>query len=164
MLCHPRKAYRVQTRNREVTRYIYRLADWVRHYFRKKADRAKALGWRGEDLAHRFLQQNGYIIVARNYRAQPGGAEVDIIARDGQTLVFVEVKSRSTDEYGSPDRAVGIEKQQHLLRAALEYARRADVDWQLLRFDIVTIVFHDPPAITHLQDILPLRQSNHFSG
>lgn len=99
-------------------------------------------------------------MVARNWRPQPGAAEIDIIARQGETLIFVEVKARSTDEFGSPDRAVGVEKQRHLLRAALEYARRADVDWHLLRFDIVSIIFATPPVITHLKDVIPLRQQH----
>lgn len=116
------------------------------------------MGHRGEDLAHRFLQKAGYSVVARNYRPQPGAVEVDIIARDGETLVFVEVKSRRTEEYGSPDRAVGLEKQRHILRAALDYARRADVDFRALRFDIVNVVFTDPPAVTHLRDVLPLHR------
>lgn len=116
-----------------------------------------ALGRRGEDVAHRFLQHCGFQIVARNWRAK-SGSEIDIVARDGETLVFVEVKSRRTDEFGAPERAVGLEKEQHMLRAALEFARRADVGWENLRFDIVGIVFTEPPAITHLRDVIELRR------
>lgn len=141
-----------------MNRSLLKAADWIRHRVRLKGNPDHALGKRGEDLAHRFLQQSGYAVVARNYRPQPGGAEIDIIAHDGETLVFVEVKSRSTEEFGSPDRAVGLEKQRHMLRAALEYARRAGTDWHLLRFDIVNVIFSDPPEITHLKDVLPLRQ------
>lgn len=137
---------------------FFRFCDWLRHRAQLKGNHEQAMGHRGEDLAHRFLQKAGYSVVARNYRPQPGAVEVDIIARDGETLVFVEVKSRRTEEYGSPDRAVGLEKQRHILRAALDYARRADVDFRALRFDIVNVVFTDPPAVTHLRDVLPLHR------
>jgi putative endonuclease len=137
---------------------------------RKFADRARyrarlrngsataALGAYGEDLAHRYLQSCGLTVVARNYRMTGGGAETDIVAREGEALVFVEVKTRTSDEFGAPDRAVGIEKQRHMVRAALDYARRAGIDWQQIRFDIVSVVAGDPPAITHLRDVLPLRK------
>jgi len=77
-----------------------------------------ASGRRGEDVAHRFLQKRGYTVVARNYRTRNRFAEVDLIARDGEFLVFVEVKSRATEEFGEPDRAVDAEKQRNLQRAA----------------------------------------------
>lgn len=137
---------------------LAKAADWARHRVRlRNGDRKQALGRRGEDLAHRYLQQCGLTVVARNWRAAPGGAEIDLIAYDADTLVFVEVKSRTSEEYGSPDRAIGIEKQQHILRAALEYSRRADVEWRRVRFDIVNVVFSQPAAITHLTDVLPIR-------
>jgi len=137
---------------------LYRLADWLRHKARLRLGNATAaMGRRGEDLAHRFLRDHGLTVVARNFRLASGAAEIDLVARDGDTLVFVEVKSRATEEFGSPDRAVGLEKQRHMLRAALDYARRADVEWREVRFDIVNIVFSEPPAIKHLRDVLPIR-------
>src|SRR5450432_3006906 len=59
----------------------------------------------GEDLAHRFLRRQGYTVVARNYRSGSGAGEIDIVAFDKQDLVFIEVKTRASDEFGSPDRA-----------------------------------------------------------
>ncbi len=116
------------------------------------------MGRRGEDLAHRYLEGHGLRVVARNYRAPGGTGEIDLVARDGETIVFVEVKSRATEEFGSPDRAVGTEKERHLLRAALDYVHRAEVDWETVRFDIVNVVFANPPAIEHRQDVLRWRR------
>ncbi len=112
----------------------------------------QALGVRGEDLAHRFLQRSGFAVVARNYRMASGAGEVDLIGWESGTLVFVEVKSRQSEDYGAPDRAIGEEKQSSLLRAAREYARHAAVPWGKVRFDVVTVVFSHPPAITHFRD------------
>lgn len=138
---------------------LLKFADRARYRARlRSGSQTAALGAFGEDLAHRYLQKCGLTIVARNYRMTNGAAETDIVARDGEVLVFVEVKTRTSDEFGAPERAIGIEKQRHMVRAALDYARRAGIDWQRIRFDIVAIVDGDPSAITHLRDVLPLRQ------
>ena len=108
-------------------------------------------GRRGEDLAHRFLRRQGFCVVARNYRSRCG-YEIDLVARDKDALVFVEVKSRATDEFGTPDRAVDPEKQAHIERAAREYARRAGVDWGIVRFDIVNVLLTRPPQVELLRD------------
>ena len=114
----------------------------------------QTLGRRGEDIAHRFLQRAGFIVVARNYRLASGAGEIDVVARDGDTLVFVEVKSRATDEFGSPDRAIDTEKRRRMLRAARDFARHAEVPWEKVRFDVVTVVFHTPPTVEHFRDIM----------
>lgn len=111
-----------------------------------------AVGRRGEDLAHRYLRTAGYTVVARNYRPGGGQTEVDLVARDGDTVVFVEVKSRTTDEFGSPDRAVGAEKRKHIVRAARAYATRAGIEWSQVRFDVISIVFSNPPSLVHQKD------------
>jgi putative endonuclease len=92
------------------------------------------------------------MIVARNYRPSAGEAEVDIVARDNGILVFVEVKSRTSAEFGSPERAIDGEKQKRIVRAARSYATRAGLDWSQVRFDTVSIVFTNPPSIVHQQD------------
>lgn len=112
----------------------------------------QALGRRGEDLAHRFLQGAGMAVVARNYRMASGAGEVDLIGWERDTLVFVEVKSRQTADYGAPERAIGEEKERSLVRAAREYARHAGVPWERVRFDVVTVVFSSPPVIAHWRD------------
>jgi putative endonuclease len=138
---------------------LYEFADLLRHRGRKRhMTEDHALGRRGEDVAQRFLQRAGFVIVDRNYRMASGGGEVDLIGWEGDTLVFVEVKSRTTDEYGSPDRAIGPQKEASLIRAAREYARHAEVPWERVRFDVVNVVFSSPRAITHFRDVLDLRR------
>jgi len=114
--------------------------------------RHRDAGRRGEDLAHRFLQGAGMAVVARNYRMASGAGEVDLIGWERDTLVFVEVKSRQTDDYSAPERAIGEDKERSLVRAAREYARHAGVPWEKVRFDVVTVVFSSPPAVAHLRD------------
>jgi len=118
---------------------------------RRTWDRDKASGRRGEDLAHRFLRKQGYTIVARNYRLSSGDAEADLIARHGEDLVIVEVKTRATNEFGPPEQAVNPEKRRHLMRVAREYARKTNTPWEHMRFDIVSIVLREPPQITLLR-------------
>ncbi len=133
---------------------LYEFADLLRHHAQKRHMLPDhALGRRGEDIAHRFLQRSGIVIVARNYRMNSGAGEVDLIGWEGDQLVFVEVKSRQTDAYGAPDRAIGQQKEFSLVRAAREYARHADVPWQNVRFDVVNVVFTTPPSITHFRDV-----------
>src|ERR1700732_2295472 len=92
------------------------ILDRLRHVRRSRIwDRDLAAGRRGEDLAHRFLRRQGFVIVARNYRLSSGEAEADLIAREGEDLVIVEVKTRASAEYGPPESAVDPEKQGHLL-------------------------------------------------
>jgi putative endonuclease len=135
-------------------RRLYEIADVVRHHARQRGMHADlALGRRGEDIAHRFLQRAGIIVVARNYRTVSGSSEIDLIGWEGETLVVVEVKSRQTDDYGAPDRAVGPEKKMALVRGAREFARHAEVPWTRVRFDVVTVVFGSPPVVTHYRDV-----------
>lgn len=132
---------------------LWKLSDSARQ-FRQRYTLSPdaALGRRGEDLAHRYLRSAGFTIVARNYRPSAGDAEVDIVARDNGTLVFIEVKSRVSAEFGSPERAIDNEKQKRIVRAARSYATRAGVDWDQVRFDTVSILFTNPPSIVHQQD------------
>jgi putative endonuclease len=133
---------------------LYTFADLLRQHARQRhMTEDHALGCRGEDIAQRFLQRAGLVIVDRNYRMASGAGEVDLVGWEGETLVFVEVKSRKTDEYGAPDRAIGQNKRSSLIRAAREYARHAEVPWERVRFDVVNIVFSAPPAVTHFRDV-----------
>ncbi|HLJ45538.1 MAG TPA: YraN family protein [Bryobacteraceae bacterium] len=133
---------------------LYGIADGLRHYGRKRhMNPEQALGRRGEDIAHRFLQRAGIIVVARNYRTSSGSGELDLVGWDHDTLVFIEVKTRRSDEFGAPDRAIGSDKETHLIRAARDYARHAEVPWEKVRFDVVSIVFRSPPSVTHQRDV-----------
>jgi putative endonuclease len=108
-------------------------------------------------LAHRYLRGQGLVVVARNYRPPEGQGEIDLVCWEGETLVFVEVKTRSTDEFGPPDRAVDSAKREALLRAARYYARRAGVEWESVRFDVVDVVVGEPTRIEHIRDAFAAR-------
>ncbi len=133
---------------------IATFADWLRHRMRLRRWNADlALGRRGEDLAHRYLRRQGYTIVARNYRLASGEAEADLIAWDCDTLVIVEVKTRRSDEFGPPDRAVGPEKLAHLRRVARSYARKSEIPWERVRLDLVTVTMGTPPRLELFRNV-----------
>ena len=95
------------------------------------------LGRRGERAAEKYLRRSGYRIVARNFRA--AGAEIDLVAMDGEVLVFVEVKTRRSRDAGAPEEAVDERKQKQIRRAAEIFATRYRADEVEMRFDIVAI-------------------------
>lgn len=96
------------------------------------------LGRRGEDAAARFLDRRGYEVVDRNWECFAG--EADIVARDGGTLVFVEVKTRSNCDKGFPAEAVTRAKREKYERIALAYLQDHEVSDIAIRFDVVSIV------------------------
>jgi putative endonuclease len=95
------------------------------------------LGKTGEDLACRELEGRGYAVVARRYRRR--GGELDIIARDGPTLVFVEVKTRETHDFGEAAEAVTSLKRRRMMQLALDYMTRHRLVGSPCRFDVVSI-------------------------
>jgi putative endonuclease len=102
-------------------------------------DARRALGMLGESLAVRHLQGLGYVVLERNYRCRDG--EVDIVARDGERLAFVEVRARRTQTYGTPEESVTLRKQERLASVARSYLLErgfADVDWGI---DVVALEF-----------------------
>jgi putative endonuclease len=99
----------------------------------------KTLGVRGEDMAVDFLEKKGYTILCRNYRCRSG--EIDIIARKKKILCFIEVKTRSTRAFGSPQEAVTPRKQQKIGRVALDFLQRHRLENQPARFDVVAVDF-----------------------
>lgn len=123
-------------------------------------NRAHRLGRHGEDLAARFLGVHGFKVLYRNFRA-PHGGEIDIVCRDKElnTLVFVEVKTRSSDEHGSPSEAVTRDKQHLITRGALAWLRLLDNPDVLFRFDIVEIVMREgKPEINLIRDAFQLSE------
>jgi putative endonuclease len=96
-----------------------------------------ALGKTGEDLACRELERRGYAILARRYRQRVG--ELDIIAKDGATLVFVEVKARDGHEFGEAAEAVTPYKRRRITRLAIDYMMRNHITDCPCRFDVVSI-------------------------
>lgn len=108
------------------------------------------LGKKGEMLASRCLLDKGFAILHYNWRS--GHKEIDIIAKERDTLVFVEVKSRSSEEYGNAADAVDDRKIELLLRAAEAYIRKNRTDLKY-RFDIVTVIGRSEPyRIEHIRD------------
>jgi putative endonuclease len=97
------------------------------------------LGKSGEDLACRELQRLGYAIVARRYRTRYG--EIDIVARDGPTIVFVEVKARTSDHYGDPAESVTLYKQARITAMAEDFIARRGLSGAPCRFDVVAVSF-----------------------
>ncbi len=91
----------------------------------------------GESLAVKVLKRDGYKILEQNYRSKLG--EIDVIARDKGVLAFVEVKTRQTDQFGSPKLAVTPQKQRKMSMVALEYLKRTGQMDQKARFDVVAI-------------------------
>jgi len=119
--------------------------------------RHQALGEWGEVQACRFLRQHDYRILRRNYRAHQGG-EVDIVARHKPlaTLCFIEVKTRASDAFGRPSRAVDEAKQRLIVRGALSWLRLLDNPDITFRFDIVEVIEGPPIQITHLENAFHL--------
>jgi putative endonuclease len=97
----------------------------------------KLLGRSGEDRAEKHLAGRGYTILERNYTAPQG--ELDLIALDGDTLVFVEVKTRTNNAYGAPELAVDRRKQERMIKAALGYLKYKKLHQMPCRFDVVAI-------------------------
>ena len=133
--------------------WLYRCADGLRHRKRlRSGNPAHAWGKRGEDLAHRYLQSQGHIVVARNYRTRGGTAEVDLITHDGATVVFVEVKTRGTDRFGAPEKGVVSDKRRRIVCGARHYLAHSGDNNGQIRFDIVTVLFGDIERIEHIRD------------
>jgi putative endonuclease len=133
---------------------LWKLSDSARQFRERHTLTPKAAtGRRGEDLAHRYLRSSGFTVLARNYRPAGGEAEVDIVARDGEIVVFVEVKTRTSSEFGDPDRAIDEAKRKNIVKAARAYSTRSGLAWSQIRFDTVSIVLTQPPSIVHNQDV-----------
>ena len=123
------------------------MLNWLRNLVTQPAQ-GDSLGGRGENVAARFLRNRGFQIICRNYRCELG--EIDIVARDGRTLVFVEVKTRTYDD-PAPEDQVNAAKQHQLTKAARHYLSRYGVRQPPARFDVVAVVWPDgrDPQIRH---------------
>ena len=113
----------------------------------------RPLGRRGENAAAKYLQKRGYVIVARGFRGRIG--EIDLIAVQGRTVVFIEVKTRTAHDAGHPSEAVDEPKQRRIIQTALAYLKRHDLLECSARFDIIAVTWPESgkrPAIEHFQD------------
>lgn len=96
------------------------------------------LGARGEKAAAKFLRRHGYKVLLRGFRSRSG--EIDIVCRHKDWLVFVEVKTRKSEQFGAPSEAVDERKQRHITKVALDYLRLLDNPPVKFRFDIVEVL------------------------
>ncbi len=124
------------------------MLEWLKNLFADTSQPHNPLGERGENVAARHLRNAGYRIITRNFRCELG--EIDIIARDGKTLVFVEVKTRAYDD-PTPEEQVNLAKQQTLTRVAKLYLGRYGTPQPPARFDVVAVVWPNGqnPIIRH---------------
>lgn len=131
---------------------MWRIREQLRGWWRRLR-RPGSLGNRGERAAARYLQRLGYKIIRRSQRTAAG--EIDLIAVDGRTLVFVEVKTRTSHDAGHPAEAVDSRKQQRLTRLALHFLKMHDLLEHAARFDVVAITWPADarrPTIEHYKN------------
>lgn len=109
------------------------------------------LGRLGEEIARNYLEEIGYTILAMNYRTPLG--ELDLVAQHGETIVFVEVRTRSTSTFGSPIESITLSKQERLIRLALQFCAHHCLYSRDLRFDIIGIYLQsEEPQIEHISN------------
>jgi putative endonuclease len=122
---------------------------WGRLRRRLAPGQPAASGWSGEEIACRHLRSRGYVILERNFRCRSG--EVDIVARQGEATVFVEVKERRGESHGLGHEAVTFGKRRRVICAARLYAASRALSEGPLRFDVVSIDWTDArqPRIRH---------------
>jgi putative endonuclease len=136
------------------------MRSWLAERFPKKS-----LGRRGEDAATRFLKRLGYRILVRGLDSRLG--ELDIIAVDGRTIVFVEVKTRSSTDAGHPADAIDATKQRRMTQAALAYLKSHGLLQHAARFDVVAITWPENarrPTIEHFKNAFaPVGAGQFFS-
>lgn len=108
---------------------------------------SRALGFAAEARAAQFLQRKGYRVLARNWCCK--GGEIDLVCEDGDTVVFVEVRARSSNRHGTPGETVGSLKQRRLVRAAELWLLQARRDDSPCRFDVVAL---EGERIEHYED------------
>lgn len=110
------------------------------------------LGRLGEKIAVTYLKTNGYAILERNFSSPLG--EIDIIAKDGEATVFIEVRTRRTDEYGLPIESIGKDKQRRLIRTAWFYIKGRNFPTANFRFDVISILTRQggKPQISIIKD------------
>ena len=107
----------------------------------------------GEDLACKYLEQNDYKILERNFEARQG--EIDIIALDKKELVFIEVKTRTNIHYGKPAEAVNYNKQKHLIKTVEYYLYSRKLENEFVRIDVIEIyLYHHNYKVNHIKQII----------
>ncbi len=129
-----------------------------KHLSRERAAHLRR-GASGEKLASRHLRKHGYKILYRNFRGRSGG-EIDIVCRDKDTLVFVEVKTRGSENFGRPYESIRSDQKRRISRGALAWLRILDNPDILFRFDVVEVVMAEgvEPRLELIQNAFPLAE------
>src|SRR5437870_6012040 len=149
--------------NSALARSIADLSNRWRNRFSLSKNSSKSVhlrrGARGEKLACRFLRHKGYKILYRNFKGHSGG-EIDVVCRDKDTLVFVEVKTRTREDFGRPIAAVDRQKQKRISRGGLNWLRMLDNPDILFRFDVVEVIIAEDasPRLELIKNAFPLSQ------
>lgn len=142
-----------------LTRLALRTLDTAARILPRKSSGPEHLetGRRGEEEAYFYLRRHGYVITARNYRSPRSRSELDLVGWDGETLCFIEVKTRTARDMQPPEVAVDAEKQRDLGRVAREFLRKVKGN-PPFRFDVVSIYFEPgkKPAVTLFKDAFRL--------
>src|SRR5207237_2919918 len=140
-----------------LVRYIADLSSRWRSRSSSSPPRHLRLGTRGENLACRFLRRNGYKILYRNFKGRTGG-EIDVVCRERDTLVFIEVKTRTREDFGRPLDAVDRDKRKRISRGGLAWLRLLDNPDILFRFDVVEVIIAEgaPPRLELLRNAFAL--------
>jgi len=121
-------------------------------------DRRRELGQQGEREAERFLRAQGYTIIVKNYRSRFG--EIDLVALDRQTIVFVEVRTHTGEVLGDPLESVNLRKQRQIAKTALDYLLRHRLHDRAARFDVIGIRWQGEAArLTHIREAFELPRS-----
>ena len=123
------------------------------HRWLRRVIPEKSLGQRGEDAAARHLRTKGYKVLARGNRLRTG--ELDLVMLDGRTIVFIEVKTRTSSDAGHPSEAVDLEKQRRLTRLAVTFLKRHGLLEYRARFDVVAVTWPADgrrPAVEHCEN------------
>jgi putative endonuclease len=145
--------------NTGLVRFIDGLSNRWRSRFSSSRPQHLRLGTRGERLASQFLKRSGYKILYRNFRGRTGG-EIDLVCRDGDTLVFVEVKTRTTEDFGRPFEAIDRDKRKRISRGGLAWLRLLDNPDILFRFDVVEVIVAAgaPPRLELIKNAFALSE------
>lgn len=132
------------------------MGNWFSRWRRRRPAHLE-LGRRGEDLACSHLKRLGYKILRRNFRGKRGG-EIDIVCRDRScdTLVFVEVKTRSSEAFGRPSEKVNAKQRRRIITGAMAWLRLLDMPDLNFRFDVVEVVTGPPLEIRVIQNAFNL--------
>ena len=129
---------------------------WRNQFVSGKPDRALR-GTEGEKLAGRFLRKHGYKVLYRNFRGRTGG-EIDLVCRDVDTLVFVEVKTRRNEDFGRPIETIKADQRDRIAKGALAWLRMLDNPDILFRFDVVEVLLDETaePRLELIKDAFSL--------